>query len=106
MGGNNVADYENYRQVSPEALMDMQPQVILVAGDNNRDAVETLLRTHPILRYTAAAQSDQILAVNSATLVAGLSVAALEEARRLSLLLQSRSLAASTLVKSDYQGTE
>ncbi|WP_164549064.1 heme/hemin ABC transporter substrate-binding protein [Amphritea opalescens] len=83
MKGENIAAFDNYRNVSAESLLQMQPSVIIVAGREVADAVDNLLAANPVLAHTPAGKQRRIVAVNGATLVAGLSVSALDEAIRL-----------------------
>ncbi|MGB0662373.1 MAG: heme/hemin ABC transporter substrate-binding protein [Pontibacterium sp.] len=80
--GQNVGQFKNYRTVSAESLLELAPTVILVAGRQQATAVSQLLAANPVLAHTPAGQSHRIVAVNGATLVAGLSVAAVGEAVR------------------------
>lgn len=80
---NNVAMHNNYRNISAEALMAMEPELILVAGQNSATAVEQLFHQYPILAHSPAGKSQRIFAVPANTLVAGLSVQALHEAVKL-----------------------
>lgn len=83
LGGESVAVFKNYQTVSAESLMAMQPDIILVAGNDQATAVKELLAVNPILLHSPAGLNNDIIAVNSSTLVAGLSVAAVDEALRL-----------------------
>ncbi|MBD1391322.1 ABC transporter substrate-binding protein [Neiella sp. HB171785] len=87
MGAANVADYDNYRNVSAESLLSMAPTVILVAGRSAQQAVTDLLAANPVLAHTPAGQHQRLYSVNGATLVAGLSLGAIDEALRLQQLV-------------------
>ncbi|MFT5720050.1 MAG: iron complex transport system substrate-binding protein [Motiliproteus sp.] len=89
MGGNNVADFNNYQTVSAESLMVMQPSIIIVAGKTIQTAVVDLMAANPILKHSPAGNKQQIIAVDGSTLVAGLSISAVEEALRLVTQLNS-----------------
>ena len=83
LGAKNIADYGNYRNVSAESLLAMNPTVILVAGRLPDSAVEELLNAQNVLKYSAAVKSDNIKSIDGSSLVAGLSVTAIKEAIRL-----------------------
>ncbi|MED5239670.1 MAG: ABC transporter substrate-binding protein [Pseudomonadota bacterium] len=89
LGADNVADFENYRSVSTESLLAMEPDVILVAGEMSTDPAAVLLEKQPLLSHTPAGKAGQIYTVDGATLVAGLSLAALDEAERVANAVQS-----------------
>lgn len=93
LGGSSVADFNNYQTVSAESLMAMQPDIILVAGKNPATAVDELLNANPILLHSPAGINSQIISVNGSTLVAGLSVSAVEEALRLATLINNQTAA-------------
>lgn len=89
LGATNVANFENYQNVSAESLLAMQADIILVAGRSPSTAVETLLSAHPVIAFSTAAKSKAVLSLDGSTLVAGLSLAAVEDALR---ILQKLSL--------------
>lgn len=87
LGGQNVADFANYRNISTESLLAMQPDVILIltaTADPKEDPVEQLLDAQPLLLHTPANAHNRIIAVDGSHLVAGLSLAAVEDAAKLS----------------------
>ncbi|TAA41745.1 MULTISPECIES: heme/hemin ABC transporter substrate-binding protein [Corallincola] len=88
LGAQNVAEFDNYRNVSAESLLSMQPTVILVAGKVTDQAVTSLLTANPILQHTPAGSQQRIIAVDGSSLVAGLSMAAVAEAKRTSAQLE------------------
>ncbi|GGA69595.1 hemin ABC transporter substrate-binding protein [Neiella marina] len=87
MGASNVADYDNYRNVSAESLLSMAPTVILVAGRAQQSAVADLVAANGIISHTPAGKHNRIYAVDSSTLVAGLSLGAIDEAVRVQQLV-------------------
>ena len=88
MGAQNLADYDNYRSISAEALLTLQPSMIIIGARDQKKAVADLLASHPMLKHTPAGQQNQILAVDSSSLVSGgLSIAAVDEALRLANLV-------------------
>ena len=93
LGGKSVANFNNYQTVSAESLMAMQPDIILVAGKNQQTAADELLKANPILLHSPAGLNGRIIAVDGSTLVAGLSVSAIEEALRLATLLNQQTAA-------------
>ena len=90
LGGNSVAQFNNYQTVSAESLLAMQPDIILVAGNNPATAVDQLLTANPVLLHSSAGRNGRIIAVDGSTLVAGLSIAAVDEALRLATALSKQ----------------
>ncbi len=88
LGANNVMTYNSYQPISAEAIMAINPDVILLAADGSQNAMGDFLRDYPTLSVLKAAQAKNILAVHSETLVAGLSVLTLDEALRLHEVMQ------------------
>lgn len=82
LGADNAAGFANYRSVSAEALLELDPDLILVA-DVEQAGIESLLSQHTVLGYARAARNNQVFAVDARTLVAGLSLGAVDEAARL-----------------------
>jgi iron complex transport system substrate-binding protein len=78
-GGTNAAAFDNYRTLSSEALLEMNPTLLLVA-DPEGGGVERLLRLNPILNHGTAARRGAIEEVDPAGLVAGISLSALDQA--------------------------
>ncbi|MAZ71021.1 ABC transporter substrate-binding protein [Porticoccus sp.] len=88
-GGHNVADFTNYRTVSAESLLAMDPDIIILAGQEKDRALDSFLKSNPVLAHSRAARSGHIIAVDGSTLVAGLSLASIEEARQLTLAVKA-----------------
>ncbi|WP_101760069.1 hemin ABC transporter substrate-binding protein [Oceanicoccus sp. KOV_DT_Chl] len=86
LGGNNVAEHNSYRSVSVEALLSLEPEVIIIAGEQG--VATSLLADNPLLQHTPAGQSQRIVAVNSSLLVAGISLQALDVVAALATQLQ------------------
>lgn len=82
LGAGNVAGHDNYRSISPEGLLALSPDLLLVADTEGADVNDLLMR-HPVLRFSAAVNDGRAYPIDAATLVAGLSVAAIEEAGRI-----------------------
>ncbi|OXY83338.1 heme/hemin ABC transporter substrate-binding protein [Oceanimonas doudoroffii] len=85
-GGDNPAiALEGYKPVAMEALVTMQPEVILVSRrhlEQQGNGAE-LLRRFPLLEQTPAATNDAIVAINGRALIGGLGLSTLDEAERL-----------------------
>jgi len=79
LGAKNIADFDAYRTLSAEAILDLAPTVILVAAREGASA-EQVLEMNAILQYGQAARSGRIVQVNAANLTAGLSPEAVAEA--------------------------
>lgn len=88
MGAKNQADYDNYRSVTAEALLALQPEVIIIAGEGSQANAESLLQQAPMLSHTPAAKQGHIISADGRTLVAGIGPGALREALRITALLQ------------------
>jgi iron complex transport system substrate-binding protein len=89
MGCHNVASFNNYQTVSTESLLALEPELIIVAGLDANTAVATLLQANPALSYSPAGKQQKIFAIDSKVLVAGLSLAAIDEALRLKQLVST-----------------
>lgn len=84
LGGHNVSTFAGYQSVSTEALLAINPDVILLGQRDDTALDSTAIRQkHPLLNHTLAGQHDRILGVNAAKLVAGLSLGALSEAHHI-----------------------
>lgn len=79
LGGTNIADFDAYRTLSSEALLALDPAVMLVAGHEGNSPAK-VLELNPILQYVSAARIHQLYEVNAANLVAGLAPGAVIEA--------------------------
>lgn len=85
IGARNLASFQGYRRFSPEALLALNPQVLLVAmpsaeADGGAQALERWLARYPLLRYSEAVARGQWHAVASETLLGGVSMTALAQA--------------------------
>ena len=79
LGGNNLASYHGYQAVSAESLLELQPDVIIIASKNStQPAEDTLLKNNPLLAHTPAGQQNNIVAIDAASLVAGISIKSLD----------------------------
>ena len=81
LGGTNISKFAGYQSVSIEALLAINPDVILLGQreDQVLDS-EAIRQQYPLLSHTLAGQQSRIISVNAAELVAGLSLGALDEA--------------------------
>lgn len=87
LGARNAAGFANYRSVSAEALLELDPDVILIA-DVEQAGIDALLQRHKVLGHARAARNGLALAVDARALVAGISLGAMDEAARLLPRLQ------------------
>ncbi|KJY82842.1 hemin receptor [Vibrio galatheae] len=91
-GGINPAakQLSAYKPLSAEAMVEMQPDIILVSGRSYRKlgGAEQILNKMPMLAATPAGQNKQFIAIDGHALVGGLGLKSLQEAERLSQLLK------------------
>lgn len=91
-GGINPAANKltSYKPLSTEAMVEMQPDVILVSGRSLEKigGADEILKKMPLLSATPAGKNKRFVAINGHALVGGLGLESLEEAARLSLLLK------------------
>jgi iron complex transport system substrate-binding protein len=85
LGMKNLADFKSYRDTSMEALVALQPDVIIMGGrsssrsaTNNSDSKDKPDPVFALLKKTGARQ----VYMDASTLVAGLSIEAISEASR------------------------
>jgi iron complex transport system substrate-binding protein len=89
IGVANAADHDGYRTYSQEAILALNPPLLLLAlGDD--ETAQSLLQRYPLLRFSDAAGSGSVLGLDSAALVGGLSLRALESASDMAPRLLSR----------------
>lgn len=89
LGGNNISDFGGYKSVSTEALLAINPDVILLGQrDDAQLDDQTIRQRHPLLSHTMAGEKNNIIGVNAAKLIAGLSLGAIDEAERIHQQLQ------------------
>ncbi|KHD25893.1 hemin receptor [Vibrio caribbeanicus] len=90
-GGINPAaeQLNSYKPMSTEAMVEMQPDVILVSGRSydKMGGAEQILSKMPLLAATPAGKNKRIIKVDGHALVGGLGLKSLSEAERLSKLL-------------------
>jgi iron complex transport system substrate-binding protein len=82
LGADNVAEHANYRSVTPEALLALAPDLLVLADAENLGS-QAFIEQFPVLRFSPAVRDGRLFAVDAGTLVAGISVAAVTEAGRI-----------------------
>ncbi len=91
-GGVNPAasQLSLYKPLSTEAMVEMQPDIILVSGRsyNKLGGADEILKKMPMLAATPAGQNKQFIKIDGHALVGGLGLKSLSEAERLSQLLK------------------
>ena len=88
LGARNLAEYPSYRSVSAEALLELAPDMLLIADTQNL-GIGPVLDKQPLLKYGTAVQSGQVYAVDANALVAGISLAAVAEASAVKTKIES-----------------
>jgi iron complex transport system substrate-binding protein len=79
LGGKNIGSHNGYQAISAESLLVLEPAVILVAGrEKGQSSVNLLLENYPLLEYTMAGKSGNIIAIDGNSIVAGISLAAID----------------------------
>ncbi|ROS00346.1 iron complex transport system substrate-binding protein [Sinobacterium caligoides] len=79
LGGESLGAHRGYQSVSAEALLSLQPDVIIVASrDMSRSPVAMLLEATPLLKHTPAGTQQRIVAVDGRQLVSGISLEAMD----------------------------
>ncbi|ELP5727211.1 ABC transporter substrate-binding protein [Vibrio vulnificus] len=87
---NPAADkITSYKPLSSEAMVEMQPDVILVSGRSYEKlgGPEAIMKMMPLLAATPAGKNKQIITIDGSALVGGLGLKSLAEAKRLNQLL-------------------
>ncbi len=85
LGGVNANSNPGYQSISMEALMEINPDVILIGSrQQGVNAAKELLKSNPLLAYSDAAKNNKVLHVNSGVMVAGVSLGVMKEAVKLS----------------------
>lgn len=82
LGADNVAEHANYRSITPEALLALSPD-LLVLADTEGAGSDDFLARYPVMRFSPAVRAGQLFTVDAGSLVAGISVAAVAEAGRI-----------------------
>ncbi|MEZ8104198.1 heme/hemin ABC transporter substrate-binding protein [Vibrio cortegadensis] len=90
-GGINPASdsISSFKPVSMEAMLLMQPDVILVSNRSIKklEGIDNIIKSIPTLSSTPAGQYKQVIGIKGSALVGGLGLATLDEAERLNTLL-------------------
>ncbi|CAE6919143.1 COG4558 ABC-type hemin transport system [Vibrio sp. B1REV9] len=90
-GGNNPAAEKltSYKPLSTEAMVEMQPDVILVSGRSYQTmgGADAILKAMPLLAATPAGMNKTFVTIDGHALVGGLGLKSLAEAKRLNSLL-------------------
>ncbi|MDE1350317.1 ABC transporter substrate-binding protein [Vibrio aestuarianus] len=87
---NPAADQlSSYKPLSMEAMIEMQPDIILVSGRSYQKmgGADAILKSLPMLAATPAGKNRQIITIDGHALVGGLGFKSLAEAKRLNALL-------------------
>ena len=83
LGAHNVMTYASYQPISAEAILAINPDIILLAVDGEQNSGHDFLQQYPALAAANAIKNENLLSVHSEALVAGLSVLTVDEALRL-----------------------
>lgn len=90
-GGINPAaqKVDSYKPLSTEAMLEMQPDVILVSGRSLSElgGVDTIFDKMPMLAATPAGKTKKIIPIDGHAIIGGLGLKSLSEAERLSKML-------------------
>ncbi len=90
-GGENPAaeKLSSYKALSTEAMVEMQPDVILVSGRSfdKLGGADAILKAMPLLAATPAGINKNFVTIDGHALVGGLGLKSLSEAKRLNGLL-------------------
>ncbi|EDP60511.1 hemin ABC transporter substrate-binding protein [Vibrio sp. AND4] len=90
-GGKNPAagKISSYKPLSTEAMVEMQPDMILVSGRSYQTmgGADAILKAMPLLAATPAGIKKNIITIDGHALVGGLGLQSLSEAKRLNELL-------------------
>ena len=73
-GGRSFTEHNGYKPISNEALLAMDPQVVIFADRtlHGEDARQALLQQNPVLQQTSAARDGRLLTLDPTLLVGGL----------------------------------
>ncbi|MEZ8029329.1 heme/hemin ABC transporter substrate-binding protein [Enterovibrio norvegicus] len=86
-GGVNpaAASTTSYKQLSSEAIVQMQPEFILISQRtlDQVGGIDGVLKQQPLLAATPAAQNNRIIAINGYSILGGFGLASLELATSL-----------------------
>lgn len=84
-GGVNAVEFSGYKQLSDEALLQLQPDWILFSNDQSAQLKggAALLEWQPLLKLTRAGKNQAFIAVDGFALLGGVGLASLTEAKTL-----------------------
>ena len=89
LGGDNLGTHKGYQAISAEALLELQPDIIIIASeDSSNSSADSLLKNNPLLIHTPAGKNHQIVSINGRFLVAGISIKSLKALATISQTLQ------------------
>ena len=73
-GGLSVIKHDGYKSLSGEAILALDPQVLLVADRalQGQEALDALLQHNPLLAQTSAGRDGRVLVIDPTLLVGGL----------------------------------
>ncbi|WP_437884648.1 heme/hemin ABC transporter substrate-binding protein [Pseudomonas sp. LRF_L74] len=73
-GGRNLTEHQGYKPLSSEAILALDPQVVLLSDRTQpgAGAVEAFLQQNPVIRQTAAGRDGRIVMLDPTLLVGGL----------------------------------
>lgn len=85
LGGKNPTTQSGYQSVTSEALISINPDVILLGSHGTEgNIIEDFLQKNDLLKHGKAVQNNKLLSVNASKMVAGLSMGLVNEANLLS----------------------
>ena len=92
-GVNPVAQLHDYKPVSTEALIEMQPDLVLVSGRDwqQYQNIDSVLAQVPTLTATPAGKNKAIHAIDGHALQGGLSLRSLQQANQIAQWIQQGS---------------
>lgn len=84
-GGVNAVEFEGYKQLSDEALVELRPDWILFSSDQAEQLKggSALLEWQPLLKLTPAGKNSAFYSVDGYALLGGIGLASLKEAKKL-----------------------
>lgn len=74
-GGNNLASFTGYKAISSEAIVALDPDILIVANrgnDTEEELLTNLLKAIPALNVTKAIKQNRVITIDASLLVAGL----------------------------------
>lgn len=74
-GGKNVVTFSGYKVLSNEALVSLNPDILIVAdktGSDDKALIDKLYESIPVLKMTKAVKNNKVFTLDASLLVAGL----------------------------------